>query len=195
MNEFVLERAEEAFRHGIVIASALAAHARRDAERREVLSVRHATILRTLIRVMNEPRVHRPLSHGHGERSECQVLIRLGTHRPPNHPPGIQIQEHGDVQPPGSGRDGCHITDPDGVEGDRDKALPEEIRGGRWELMVFDDHAEPTHASRFNASLASETSHPMPPAGDARRGEDASFTAPYCSRVCRCSRRSTESNR
>ena len=71
-----------------------------------------------------------PLSHGHGERSECQVLIRLGTHRPPNHPPGIQIQEHGDVQPPGSGRDGCHITDPDGVEGDRDKALPEEIGAG-----------------------------------------------------------------
>ena len=36
MNEFILERAEEAFRHGIVIAIALAAHARRDAELREV---------------------------------------------------------------------------------------------------------------------------------------------------------------
>ena len=166
MNEFVLERAEEAFRHGIVIAIALAAHARRDAERRDLVSVSHAPILCALIGVMNEPRLHPPLSNGHRECIERQVLIRRGPHRPPDHPPGIRIQEHGDIQPPGSGRDGRHITDPDGVEAGRDKALLEEIRGWRRELMVFDDHAESTHAPRFQADELSQPSHAMPPTLD-----------------------------
>lgn len=169
MNEFVLERAEEAFRHGIVVAIALATHARRDAERRELMSVSHATILRTLIGVMNESRLHRPLLNGHGERVECQMLIGLGTHRPPDHPPGVQIQEHGDIQPARSGRDGREITDPNGVESDRDKALLEEIWRGRWELMMFNDDAEPTHASRFEAGKLPQPSHAMPPTLDTAR--------------------------
>ena len=166
MNEFVLERAEEAFRHGIVVAIALATHARRDTERRELVSVSQATILCALIGVMNEPRLHPPLSDGHRERVERQVLIGLGAHRPTDHPPGVQIQEHGDIKPPGSGWDGREITDPDGVESDRDKALLEEIWSRRWELMVLNDDAEPTHAPRFQASELPQPGHAMPPTVD-----------------------------
>ena len=91
--------AEEALRHGIVIAVAFAAHARL-AKGGELLLKGQAAVLRTLIRVMNEPRVDGPLSHGHGKRIERQLLIRLGTHGPADHPPGIQIQEHGDYSHP-----------------------------------------------------------------------------------------------
>lgn len=103
MNEFVLQRAEEALRHGIVVAIPLATHTRRHAERREPVSVGQTTILSALIGVMNEPRTHSPLSDGHRERVERQVLIGLGTHRPTDHPSGVQIQEHGHIQPAGSG--------------------------------------------------------------------------------------------
>ena len=76
--------------------------------------VRHAAVLRALIRVMNEPGCTAPLADGHGEGIERQLLIRLGPHGPADHPPRIQIQEHRHIEPPGSGRRRHgHITDPD----------------------------------------------------------------------------------
>ena len=166
---------------------------------REVLSVRHATILRTLIRVMNEPREARGRCRtAMVSAASVRLLIRRGTHRPPNHAAGIQIQRARRRRATrlGWGRVG-DVTDPDGdEERDRDKVLPEEIRGaGGWELMsVRRSTPEPTH--NLGAAMPAwrrRRATRCRPHGDARRGEEAPQLSPppYCSRVCRCSRRST----
>jgi hypothetical protein len=93
MNEFILEGAEEAFRHGMIVAIPFAAHARRDPECRQLTLIREAGVLCPLIRVVNQPRLDAPLTHGHGQRIEGELLIGVPSHGPADHPPRIQIQD------------------------------------------------------------------------------------------------------
>jgi hypothetical protein len=68
MHQFIFQRAEEAFRHRIIITVALPAHARCQAEGGEPPLIGQAAVLGPLIGVMNEARSDAPLAHRHGER-------------------------------------------------------------------------------------------------------------------------------
>lgn len=69
VDELVLQGAEEALRHRVVIAVALPTHARRDAQVGESPLIQKRTVLRTLIGVMNEAGPNPPLAHGHRDAS------------------------------------------------------------------------------------------------------------------------------
>lgn len=53
MDEFILQGAEEALRHRVVITVALPTHAWRDPEHEELLLIRDTAVLRPVIRVMD----------------------------------------------------------------------------------------------------------------------------------------------
>ena len=78
MQPLVLQGAEEALRHGVVVAVVLATHARRHAEGGEALAVRETTVLRALICMMNEAGGDPTLYHRH-RRHTLQGLGDHGT--------------------------------------------------------------------------------------------------------------------
>ena len=86
MDELILQGTEEALGHRVVIAIAFATHAWRDAERGELSLIRQTTVLRPLIRVMNQPRRDSSLARRHGQRVERELLVRLLSHGPADHP-------------------------------------------------------------------------------------------------------------
>ena len=131
MHQLILENAEETFCHRIVVAVAFAAHAGRQPQCRELPLIRQGTVLRSPIGVMDEAWLNTPLAHRHGEGLQRELLIRLGTHRPADHPPGIQIQEHGHIEPARLRRHRRDIAHPDPIEGGRHKALRQHIGCGR----------------------------------------------------------------
>ena len=173
MKQLVLQGTEEALGHGIVIAIPLAAHANRHAERRQALPVREAAVLSPLIGVMQQARPEPALGHCHRQGIEGEMLIGSRAHRPADDSVGAQIQQHRDIQPAGARRDRREIPDPDRVEGRRDEALLQEIRGRGRELMMLDDEPEPAHPPGFQAMHGPQSRH-------ARQ----SLPAPYRSRVC-----------
>jgi hypothetical protein len=77
MHQFILERAEEAFDDGIVIAIAFATHAAHQPMLSQQALVGDAGIEGPLIGVMNETRLRAAMHHGHVQRLERDVLIRL----------------------------------------------------------------------------------------------------------------------
>lgn len=87
MNQFILQRTEEAFGHGVVIAVPFPAHAWRKAEVPQALLIQPRTVLRPLIGMMNESRLNLPLTDGHRQGVERELLVRLVSHGPTNHPP------------------------------------------------------------------------------------------------------------
>jgi hypothetical protein len=123
MDESVLQRAEEALRHRIVITVALPAHARRRAEGGEPPLIRQGAVLGSSVRVMDEAVVEAPLAHRHGERLQRQVSVGPRTHGPADHAPRIQIQPHGHIKPPRSRRNMSEIPGPHAIQRRGHKAL------------------------------------------------------------------------
>ena len=159
MHQFIFQRAEEAFRHRIIITVALPAHARCHAEGGEPPLIGQAAVLGTLIGVMNEARSNASLAHRHGESLQRQVLVGLRTHGPADHPSRIQIQEHRHIEPADSRRDMGEIPDPHAIQRRGHKALPQYIGSGGRELMVLDDDPEPTDAPGFEPCELPEPGH------------------------------------
>ena len=91
--QLVFQGTEEALRHRIVVAVALPTHTRCHAEGREPSLIRKATVLRALIRVMNEAGRDAPLARRHGEGIKRQLLIGFPAHVPANHAPRTEIQQ------------------------------------------------------------------------------------------------------
>ena len=94
------------------------------------------------------------------------MLIGLGTYRPADHPPRIQIQEHRYIEPASSRRDGGEIPPPDAIEGGRHGALLQQIGRGWRQLMVFHDHAEPTDPPGFQVRELPQARHAMAATSD-----------------------------
>lgn len=138
MYQLILEDAEETFGHRIVVAVSFAAHAGRQSQCCELPLIRHGTVLGAPIGMMDEARLDASLAHRHGEGLQRELLIGLGTHRPPDHPPRIQIQEHRHVEPACLRRHGGDIAHPDPIQGGRHKALFQDIGRGRRQLMPLD---------------------------------------------------------
>ena len=72
MNQFILQRTEEALGHGVVVAVPFAAHTWHDAASRQLPLIGHATVLRPLIRMMNQAG-QTGKTKGSGLFSDCSV--------------------------------------------------------------------------------------------------------------------------
>jgi hypothetical protein len=82
MDELIFQGTEEALRHCVVVTIPSPAHTRRDIARGEFLLRGHATLLGTLIRVMNQAGLDVSMTDRHGQRHERQLLIGLLAHGP-----------------------------------------------------------------------------------------------------------------
>ncbi|MDF2457864.1 MAG: hypothetical protein K0S79_280 [Nitrospira sp.] len=89
---------------------------------RQLTLIREQCIV-PLIRVVNQPRLDAPLTHGHGKRIEGELLIGVPSHGPADHPPRLQIQEHGHIEPAGPRRNVSEIADPHPIQRGGHKAL------------------------------------------------------------------------
>lgn len=87
VDKLILERAEEAFRHRIVITVPSPTHARRGAVFEELLLIGATTVLGPLVGVINQPRTELALVDRHRERGKRQLLIRPVPHGPADDSP------------------------------------------------------------------------------------------------------------
>src|SRR6266481_6278729 len=92
VDEFCLERREEALRDRVVPAIALAAHAADDSAFAEPAPVVLARVLDTAVRVMDEASLGAPGPQGHaqGVKSERPVEVRI--HGPADNTPRKQVE-------------------------------------------------------------------------------------------------------
>ena len=72
MDQFILQGAEEALRHRIVVAIPFAAHARRHVQCCESTLIRQAAVLGALVRVMDKTGLYAPLAHRYGRASSVR---------------------------------------------------------------------------------------------------------------------------
>lgn len=167
MDPFMLERAQEALRHRVVIPGALPTHTRRDAERDERLLRGTAAVLRPVIRVMESAGTEASLANRPRERREGQLLIRFLAHGPADHPTRLEIEPHRDIAPARSGGDPRDSSPPDPVQCRRDASLWEQVRSRRRQRLRLDDHAAPPHPPGFHLPHLAEPGDPMPSASNA----------------------------
>lgn len=100
----------------MVIAVPLATHTGGHPEICEPLLIGERAILGALVGMMNQADPYAPLTHGHCERIQRELLIGLRTHLPANDASGVEVQEHGHIEPPRTGRHRGDIPDPDPLE-------------------------------------------------------------------------------
>lgn len=99
VREFLLERAEEAFHHRIVVRHSLAAHARLQAGGLELGLIGAAGVLASLVAVVDRARRWPATFECHPERGAGQFLIRALTHRPTHDLSRVQVERGREMQP------------------------------------------------------------------------------------------------
>ena len=117
--------------------------------------------LRPAIGVMNEPGGELSLADRHGECLQREVLIRLFSHGPADHPPRTEIQQHRDIEPACARGHQCDVSHPDAVECRRNKLLFQQIGGRRRELMMLDTHPEASYPLRLELPGLPQSGDPM----------------------------------
>src|SRR5215813_3504784 len=116
VDELVLQVAEEAFHHGVVVGVALAAHAGDEALPSEMLLMERADILRTLVAVMQQSGHGATLLDRHAQGGQAQRLGALAAHGPTHDTARVEVQQHArwtsrwQEHPPRTGRDSRRHT-------------------------------------------------------------------------------------
>ena len=77
------------------------------------------------------------------------MLIRLATHRPANDSPRVQIEQYGQIEPAASSHNGREVSHPDPIHRGSHEDLVQAVGRRGSKLMLFDHHAEPSHATGF----------------------------------------------
>lgn len=95
MDELDLERMEEAFHRGVVVAVFGTAHRRRCAERGKLIDIGSSSILRSAIGVMDKARRGSLPLRGHHQRRQRQLVAHVVAHRPAYDLPSRQIEYGG----------------------------------------------------------------------------------------------------
>ena len=111
-DQLSLDRFEERFNHGIVIAIALAAHRDLEAVLFQALLIRVGTILRAAIRMVNAAFGRLAQCHSHVQRTDREILFHAVTDSPADDAPGVQIKDNGQIKPPLTGPDIAYVTSP-----------------------------------------------------------------------------------
>jgi len=96
---FVLDRCEEAFRHRVVPAVSLAAHAWYHAVAGHHIAVSVRRIQPATIGVVNQSGCRPTRRNRHAQCAQDQSDIVARRHRPAHHAPRVQIQQHREIEP------------------------------------------------------------------------------------------------
>ena len=128
---FGLQRGEEAFHRRVVPAIARAAHATREALVRQQSLERRTGVLTAPIGVMQHGRGLAPPPHRHHQRIRDQLRGHRGLHGPADDPPGEEVHDRGDVEPPFGGPEIGEVGHPFEVRGGGLKLTIEHIRQDR----------------------------------------------------------------
>lgn len=107
----LLQGAEEAFRHRIVPAVALAAHAAEEAVQRQQLSHRLAGILRAPVGVEDQARLRESLTDSAPQGVTDEARLHALAHAPANDPAGAQVDDYRQIQPAFHGPDISNVRD------------------------------------------------------------------------------------
>ncbi len=165
MDQLVFERAEEALDDRVVVAVALAAHADHETLLGQQLLIGAAGVERALIAVMDEAGGGLSLGQRHLEGRDRHLLVGGGTHGPADDAAGVQIEQHGQVQPARASGNGREVPGPDAIGRRGREDLPDMVGGRRGEVMMLHHHVEPPDALGDQAMHPAQTGHPMPPTG------------------------------
>lgn len=101
IEQLALERREEALAHGVVVGVPHAAHRRADAGLAAASAEFDRRVLAALVRVMNDSG-RAPRSHGHVQRGQNELGLRMGFHGPADDASAPRVEHHG--QAPGPDR-------------------------------------------------------------------------------------------
>ena len=111
-DQFSLDGFEERFDSCIVIAIALSAHRHLEAMLAQDLLIVVRTILRSTVRMMDAALGRCPECDGHLQRPDRQVTFHPVADRPADHAAGMQVQDHGQIQPAFARPDIADVTSP-----------------------------------------------------------------------------------
>src|SRR5215469_13603950 len=99
IDQFDFERGEKTFRHGVVPAIALTAHAALYAVYRQQLLILVAGVLAAAIRVMQQTRRRVAVLQRHLQGVQDDAAFEPFIQRPANHAAGEQIEDYCQLQP------------------------------------------------------------------------------------------------
>src|SRR3989454_7371236 len=171
MNQLVFQRAEEALNSGIVVAVALAAHARHEPMMSEHGTVQGTRILHALIRVVDHARPRLSLRQGHAQGVDDGGALCTATHGPADPPPRAQIQDHRQMHPPCAGGNGGQIAGPDAIELRGVVPGCQPVGSGRCPMVMLGHDAEAPGALGHDPVLTPQASDPLAAADDAGCGQ------------------------
>src|SRR5882724_8264666 len=171
VDELVLQVAEEAFHHGVVVGVALAAHAGDEALLSKLILIERADILRALVAVMQQSGRGSALLDRHAQGGQAQRLGALAAHGPADDTARVEVQQHRQMEPSRAGRNDRHVAGPDAI-GAADTEAPIESVWRRWGQLVMLHHdAEPPLAPRLDTMLAAQPGDAMAPTGHTIRAQ------------------------
>ena len=98
-DEFRLQRLEEAFDGGVVVAIALTAHRNLEAVFAQQLLIVVGTVLRSAIRVMDAAPWRPADRDRHVQGPQGQILLQAVADGPADHAPREKVNDHGKINP------------------------------------------------------------------------------------------------
>jgi hypothetical protein len=119
--QLTLKRGEEALRHRVVVGITDRAHRRHDVRLLAALAERVARVLTAAIRVMDHV-LRTTLDECHLQRSKDQLGFQVRLHRPTHDPSRVHVEDHGQIQKSGPGRDVRDIGHPEPIRAVRVEA-------------------------------------------------------------------------
>src|SRR5205809_5952891 len=134
--QFRLQGRKETFHYRVVPAVLPATHARDAAMGGEESLVAAAGVMHPAIGVVQQPGRRSAVGQGLAEGRQGQLLARRGPRRPPNHPPGREIQDHREIEPALGRPARRDVTAPHPIRGRDPEAAAEPIPGGRRPIRL-----------------------------------------------------------
>ena len=137
IGELSLEGCEEALDRRVVVTVSLPAHAASDPVLSKDRLVIEAGILAPAIAMADEPVTSLRLSLPNGgiQRFERQSPLQIGLHRPADHAPRPQVQDHGQVEPTLARPEVGDVAGPAGVRRLDLEILIKEVLGDRQVVL------------------------------------------------------------
>jgi hypothetical protein len=101
------------------------------------------------------------MRNGHLQGGQGQCLVIAIAHRPTDHPPRVQVEQHGQVGPSGSRANEGDVTHPNAVRFVSMEMSLNKVRNGGGHLVVFHRDAKTPLAPGFDAGIPPQTRHPV----------------------------------
>jgi len=111
-DQFGLDGFEEGLNRGVIVAIALAAHRHLEPMLAQELLIVVRTVMAAAIAVEDAAPRRGSQGDGHLQRPDRQIAFHAVADGPTDHAPGVQVQDHRQIQPPFAGPDVADIARP-----------------------------------------------------------------------------------